>query len=86
MCSNGMLGDRGQIVQYHNIQKGEPLNEVIEGHEKFGFPNCEGAIDGTHITIIAPKGHRADIFLWNDQSRCLLYNLCKSTRQETYRF
>ena len=46
---------------YVKIPEGEAINEVIDGYKKFGFSNCGGATDGTHITITAPKDHRADI-------------------------
>ena len=71
---------------YVKIPEGEALNKVIERYKKIGFLNCEGAIDGTHIMIIATKEHHADIFLWNDQNHCLVYNLCQSPRQETHCF
>ena len=41
----------------------ERLGEIIEAFErKFGFPNCGGAIDGTHIPIIAPQHHHTDYY------------------------
>ncbi|KAM9143899.1 uncharacterized protein ACDP82_007612 [Pangshura tecta] len=30
------------------------VQEIIDGFEAMGFPNCGGAIDGTHIPILAP--------------------------------
>ena len=31
--------------------KGGEIKEVVEGFEKYGFPNVVGAIDGSHIRI-----------------------------------
>ena len=38
-----------------SFPKGDDLVEVLESYEqKWGFPMCAGAIDGTHIPILAP--------------------------------
>ena len=38
------------------IPKNDELKSILETYrEKWGFPMCAGAIDGTHIPIIAPK-------------------------------
>ena len=49
------------LPRYIRMPNNERLDEIIEGFEtKFGFPNCGGAIDGTHIPIIAPQLHHTD--------------------------
>ena len=41
--------------------RGENLLNVIQGYsEKWGFTMCGGAIDGTHIPILAPNESHAD--------------------------
>ena len=46
------------LPRYIRMPNNERLDEIIEGFEtKFGFPNCGGAIDATHIPITAPQ-HR----------------------------
>ena len=43
------------------LPKGEELDEIVNVYkEKWGFPMCGGAIDGTHIPIIAPTENHAD--------------------------
>ena len=54
---------RVMLPKYIVMPSDERLGEIIEGFErKFGFPNCGGAIDGTHIPIIAPQHHHTDYY------------------------
>ncbi|KAI8481546.1 hypothetical protein Bbelb_407520 [Branchiostoma belcheri] len=49
--------------QYIRIPKGQHLREVVETFEdKWQFPQCAGAIDGTHVQVIAPQQHHTDYF------------------------
>ena len=42
---------------------GETLRTVLDGfHQTWGFPQCAGAIDGTHIPIVAPPKSSADYY------------------------
>ena len=44
-----------------NIPQGEDLLQVIQYYEdKWGFPMCLGAVDGTHIPILAPTESHTD--------------------------
>ena len=50
-------------TKYINIPAGEHLKRIIyEFSTKWDFPQCIGAIDGSHIPIIAPKEHPLDYF------------------------
>ena len=41
---------------YIKFSTGDALKKVIDGfEEKWGFPQCIGAIDGSHIPNAAPK-------------------------------
>ena len=43
------------------IPKNDELKSILETYrEKWGFPMCAGAIDGTHIPTIAPKEDHTD--------------------------
>lgn len=43
------------LQRYVSFPSGEDLKTVIRGYkDRWGFPNCGGAIDGTHVPIIAP--------------------------------
>ena len=50
-------------AQYIKIPGGQSLQAVVDGFEsKWGFPQCVGAVDGSHIPIIAPKENPVDYF------------------------
>ena len=44
------------------IPRGRRLEEVVSGFQTRGFPHCIGAIDGTHIPIVAPTKDPADFY------------------------
>lgn len=49
------------IKEVCQAPKSDELGEIIEAYsEKWGFPMCCGAIDGTHIPIVAPTKNSAD--------------------------
>ena len=51
------------LPHYINIPTGVRLHEIVEDFEsRWGFPQCVGAIDGTHIPIIAPHQNPLDYF------------------------
>ena len=51
------------LSKYIKLPTGEGLKEVVDGFEhKWGFPQCAGAVDGTHIPIVSPDECPADYF------------------------
>lgn len=49
--------------RYIRFLQGEALRSVTDGFRtRWGFPQCCGAIDGTHIPIISPHEHHSDYF------------------------
>ena len=44
------------LSKYVKFPSGEGIVEVVSGFEsRYGFPQCIGAVDGTHIPILAPE-------------------------------
>lgn len=44
-----------------SVPRGTALRDGVNGfRDRWGFPQCAGAIDGTHVPIIAPHVNRAD--------------------------
>ncbi|XP_075056973.1 uncharacterized protein LOC142143161 [Mixophyes fleayi] len=50
------------LLQFTEAPSGQRLDDTIAGFLKRGFPQCAGAIDGTHIPIIAPTDNHADYY------------------------
>ena len=51
------------LPKYIRIPAGEGLKDVVEGFKhKWGFPQCAGAVDGTHIPIVLPAECPADYY------------------------
>ena len=50
-------------AQYISIPTGQGLRRIVNGFSsKWGFPQCIGAIDGSHIPIIAPSENPLDYY------------------------
>ena len=48
---------------YIKFPFGDALEEVVEGFRShWGFPNCAGAIDGSHIPMAAPVDYHSDYY------------------------
>ncbi|CAH1277266.1 HARBI1 [Branchiostoma lanceolatum] len=51
------------LPRYLTFPSGERLRETVQGYrEKWGFPQCGGAVDGSHIPIEAPSEGRTDYY------------------------
>ena len=48
------------LPKYVKIPTGRVLSTVIKGFEKRGFPQCGGALDGSHIPIEVPQDSPSD--------------------------
>lgn len=51
------------LPKYIKFPVGEGMKEVVDGFKhKWGFPQCAGAVDGTHIPIVSPEEYPADYY------------------------
>lgn len=51
------------LPRYIRVPIGDELKNVVEGFkDELGFPQCAGAVDGTHIPIISPEECPVDYF------------------------
>lgn len=49
--------------EYIKLPVGDQLRSIVHGYKtKWGFPQCAGAIDGSHIPVIAPSENHTDYF------------------------
>ena len=55
------------LEKYINIPQGNAAMDVVRGfEEKWGFPQCFGAVDGSHIPIIPPHDCPTDYLTGKD--------------------
>ena len=51
------------MPKYVRLPKGDEVLSVVRGfQDKWGFPQCIGAIDGTHIPILPPHEFQSDYY------------------------
>ena len=51
------------LPKYIRFSSGDGLIEVVDGFKhKFGFPQCAGVVDGTHVPIVSPVEYPADYY------------------------
>ena len=51
------------IDPLHKFPVGESLERVVDGFQRWwGFPQCAGAIDGSHISVAAPELNITDYY------------------------
>ena len=51
------------LPKYIRFPSGDGLREVVNGFKhKFGFPQCAGVVDGTHVPIVSPVEFPADYY------------------------
>ena len=62
-----------------HLQEGRNLEAIIEGFlTRWNFPQCLGAINGTHIPIKAPQNHHTDYFNRKSFHSVIVQAVCDS--------
>jgi hypothetical protein len=62
---------------YVKFRTGDELKNVVRFYEEsWGFPNCGGAINGTHIPIIAPSESHGDYLNRKDYYSLIMQGVC----------
>ena len=52
-----------EFLLYIEFPAGEVFIKAVDGFEdKWGFPQCIGAIDGSHVPIAAPEFNHTDYY------------------------
>ena len=65
------------LKQYVRFPSEEQIQDVVKGFEtKFGFPQCIGAVDGTHIPILAPNKCAKDYYNRKGYHSLLMQAVC----------
>ena len=65
------------LDKYVKFPADDDLQHVINGFDNtWVFPNCAGAVDGTHIPIIAPESARGDYVNRKGQYSIILQAVC----------
>ena len=51
------------LILYIKFPVGESLERVVDGFQRWwGFPQCAGPIDGSHIPVAAPELNHTDYY------------------------
>ena len=70
---------RSKIHIISRLQRGIDFQRIINGFQrKWNFPQCLGAIDGTHIPIKAPLIHHGDYYNRKSFHSVILQGVCDS--------
>ena len=65
------------LDKYVKFPAADDLQHVIDGFDNTsGFPNCAGAVDGTHIPIIAPESAHGEYVNRKDWYSIILQAVC----------
>ena len=51
------------LLLYISFPIGDEVSEVVRGFkEKWGFPQCVGSVDGSHIPVTSPSMNHTDYY------------------------
>ena len=58
--------------------------QTASSFSRFGFPGVIGAIDGSHIRVLPPEGHKADYLNRHNNPSVNLTAVCDANGKMTY--